>query len=177
MKIFLSIFLLTAVLFSIVACNNSAEDVTSKSTELETNINNTTHTSSDKSSYREIELDLNNYKTYLTYTATSGLDNDGRRYSNFIHTVKGALSFAYYENVVLTFDITYSASINNEQKTYHGKYNLVLNAAGDGEFHANDNELLDSINVPDYIAQRFYTVDDYTISLESISGKVCFSIQ
>ena len=54
---------------------------------------------------------------------------------------------------------------------------MVLNAAGDGEFHANDNELLDSINVPDYIAQRFYTVDDYTISLESISGKVCFSIQ
>ena len=128
---------------------------------------------SDNSSalkHYEIDLDINNYETYLKYKSESFYNSSSGTHLDFTHTISGVLTYAFYENVTITFDITYQTS-GSYPKTYTGVYTVKLNAAGNAEFSADDSKLLEAIECPRY--DRLMTK---TFSIKEVSGKVMFAI-
>lgn len=160
MKKFLSIFLLFVILFSCVSCvgnfDNKPSEPTTNSTTTEATTTTESTTTSDQTSsttddtyspkHYEIELNMENFETYFTCTVENALVG-GKIYTNGKHTISGVLSYAYYENVVVTF---VEKDIKNKQ------YRVPLNAAGDAVFLS-------------------YLYDG-TYSIERVSGKVIFNI-
>ena len=141
MKSFLSILLLTAMLLSCVACT-SDEPQTDSNAELPTEV----LTENNGPKHYEIELNMDNFNTYLTYAVNRKSGSDGR--THYIHTISGVLPYAYYENVVVT------VKINGKE----GSYRIILNAAGNGELDIGDNP------------------NNKTGQIVSVSGKVIFSM-
>ena len=97
MKKFLSIILFIAMLLTAVSCtkadgsannelgaNNSADTIESTPAENLPAVNNAPK-------HYEIELNMDNYRTYLSRTSSGGWS--------------GVLRFAYYENVVAVYEV------------------------------------------------------------------------
>ena len=152
--------------------NNTDDNISdSDEDDIEDNEVNSNENSDNSSALKhyEVDLDLNNYETYLKYTANSSVIS-GATHTNFSHTISGVLTYAFYENVTITFDITYQTS-GSYPKTYTGVYTVKLNAAGNAEFSADDSKLLEAIECPRY--DRLMTK---TFSIKEVSGKVMFAI-
>jgi len=160
-----------------VSSNYLTTDTSSNSNTHQDNKQNTTNTNHeqpddttpsadcDYKKHYEIDLNLDNYQTYLTYTSETTVIS-GAYHNNYTHNIDGVLSFAYYENVVISFDVTYT----NSSKTYHGVYDVLLNAAGDAVFYADTPTLLEKLNC------RYDRMMNKTFTIKSISGKVIFNI-
>ena len=124
-------------------------------------IQSTTASTEDNSSkYYEIDLNLNNYRSYLNYSSKNGLNDRRQIVKNYIHTVSGTLPYAYYENVVITFKVTciYSG------QTYEFPYPVTLDAAGNAEFNLDD------------IGGLSKSGSSISISIAYVAGKVVFSL-
>lgn len=175
MKKFLSIILLTAILLTGVSCTkaddptNNELDSTSETTAenpdmmIEPALKETTEYNGPK--HYEFYLNSFNCKSYLTFSSQSYAGNH-----DYLQIVSGVLTFAYYENVVVTFDVTYE-STGYGGKTYKGEYSVLLNAAGDAEFYVDNPDLLSAIN-----CSNFSTTMKRTFSIKQVSGKVMFSV-
>ena len=139
MKKFLSIILLSLVLFFCVSCNNTNEPVESETNSVNTNSTDNTvgenelnTTNKDESidngsTQSEIELNMDNFTSYLTYTSVE--ETYGMRVRE-VYTVSGALRYAYYKNVVVTFCV--------ESNSADPTFEVSLNAAGDGTFTSDE---------------------------------------
>ena len=150
--------------------NNTYDSV---NTEKDTN-DNTLNTekdtnNSDSLKHHEVDLNINNYETYLKYVAETSVIS-GAYHPKYSHTISGVLTYAYYEDVTVTFDISYKSS-GYQSTTYTGIFTVKLNAAGNAEFSADDEEILNAIGCPRY--DRTMTK---IFSIKQISGKVMFAI-
>ena len=174
MKKLLSIILLIAMLLTAVSCTK-ADGLANN----ELNSNNSTGTIENNvlvnnaPKHYEIVLDETNYHSYLSYSTEKYTRNAGtqyaKTYSNYDHVVSGVLRFAYYENVVVVFDVVYQ----NEDATYKGEYSIALNAAGDAEFCSKDNDILATIEYP---TEKFTSYTKVTFTIKVVSGKVMFTV-
>ena len=160
MKRVVTIILLSLLLFSCVSCNNTSKPEVSVTDDLHAESTNETteETKGDTSVQSVVELNLLNYKSYLTYIPETGKNNTGYIIQNYRHTVSGALRYAYYENVIMTFNVEYVE--NGNKNTI--KYEVLLNAAGDAVFtNGTINKKFDG-----------YYSGTLTVTLESVSGRV-----
>lgn len=126
---------------------------------------------SDYPKHYEIDLTLDNYMSYLNYSVSSTT-----KCLDYTHAISGALTYAYYENVVITFEIIYEnegagEGSGNPYRLYKGEYHVLLNAAGCNTFTADNQNLLNSIDCPEF--NRLF---QKTFTIKSITGKVIFSI-
>lgn len=160
MKSFVSILLLLSMLLLCVSCTVDTPANEFDSSEEHDN----------GSKHYEIDLTLENFSTFLTYSTES---NPGYRTSSpdYYHFISGVLSFAYYENVSVTFEVVYTYDkYTYGGKTYTCEYTVPLNAAGNATFAAYDQDLLDALQVEgsNSASKRTYTIKD-------VSGKVNFT--
>ena len=134
MKRILSFLLMVGLFFSIASCSqqqmSEENDKDDAKSEIETDSSNKLNESQED--IGKIELSINNFTDFFTYTKGSKLSN-GVSYDN-TYTIQGVLDFAYYKDVVITFEVTYQAS-GNEVKT---TYMTHANAAGDVSFWEAD---------------------------------------
>ena len=148
------LFVLTLILSCcLFSCTNSTPPTNNPETPLEPPQN-----------YQKFDLSLDNFShffdveldkpLYKTQTNPKGVGT---------YSITGVLNYAYYDNVIVTLNITYKA--NN--KTYNGEYTVKLNAAGKFSFKTDDIAILTAIN---------YKVYDYStqeqITVKSVSGAV-----
>ena len=167
MKKVLSILLLLCMVFSVIACQKKEDLIATVVSELgiesETESETESSTQSESSNQNAVELDINNYTEFLTFTSETAV-KEGRILKNFKNTVTGALPYAYYENVVVTFDVTY----NTSQGVHQGEFSVNLNAAGGIQFFGDDEALLNSIGctVP------IYSINSRSYTIKNVSGKV-----
>jgi hypothetical protein len=85
------------------------------------------------------------------------------------YTIKGVLTFAYYENVIVTLDVTYTypSGIADNNIVKKGTYTLSLNAAGSATFRTDDPALLQAINCTNYS-----NTTQEQITVKSVTGTV-----
>ena len=173
MKKILSIILLLMVVLSSVSCvknpntpnETETNSVNTNSTEEtvgenELNATNKDESMDNSSIQSEIVLNMDNYKTYLTFTSKTGQNDNGQQVKNYYHTVSGALRFAYYKNVVVTFCVKSKYSYDDNCK--YSTYEVPLNAAGDVSFTCKD---LNS----DFGS---YLYGSFEVTIENVSGEV-----
>lgn len=118
----------------------------------------------------EIQLNKDNFEEFLEYkvefyaTITPRCD---------FYEITGVLTYAYYKDVVITFNAEYLRSNGlGGQIAYKGNYALKLNAAGHNSFYTNDNELLKAINCNKYDNMMI----SYNLTIIEVSGTVIFDI-
>ncbi len=149
------LLVLIIVSLCFVGCNTSVNETSTPS--------NNTETAEEKSTINHYEIDLNleNYWKYINWSQ----DFDECTFS-------GVLSFAYYENVIVTVERTIS-SPEYTTNTYSEKYDIELNAAGN-LLHIKEEKTFDEyrqlLNVSGYMG----SVSD-KITVVGIKGKVIFS--
>ncbi len=61
-----------------------------------------------------VELTLDNYLDYLTIATTT---NSGDMVSSYEHNFSGALDYAYYDNVVITYNLISNSSSSTKTET------------------------------------------------------------
>ena len=170
MKSFLSILLLAAMLLSCAACtsdNPQAEAGTSDNPQADNAPSNTelpteAPTENNGPKHYEIELTKSNYQSYLDLKWN-------KTNSTHAGSLSGVLSFAYYDNVVVTFDVTCQGY--SWEAVHQGEYSILLNAAGNADIYYNDPALLRALKVSSSIQNM-----SPKFTLKSISGKVIFSL-
>lgn len=195
MKSILAILILCSVLLSCVSCSTTDNDkqgncdtsestpannentspnneTTSNTSESTPPNNESTSNSSNNTGLKHYEIDLtaDNYQTFLNFSKEALTINN--RFYNYNYILSGVLSYAYYENVVVTFDITYKYDEGDfgGEYTYQGEYSIVLNAAGNAQFKGSDQAILNAINCP----TKHYG-SDQTITIKKVTGKIIFS--
>lgn len=175
MKKFLSVLLLIAIALLSVACDNTNEpQQSSNKTNSEQGENigtkpveeeqkqDATGEDTTRETQREFELNKDNYQKYLRYTSETAVIA-GAYYENFIHTISGVLSYAFYEDVVVTFYVT----AGSERITYYsGTIKVELDASGYATFYADDPKIASALQA-DYDRQKIYT-----FTIKDIEGKV-----
>ena len=168
MKSVLSILLIIAMLFSCASCVDGSNDDTSTTASTTEKTNETTTAPVDDNAPKHYEIDLNmdNFETYLNYSSEHKVFGNNVTVSDYRHTIAGVLTFAYYENVVVRFSVTYQFA----NKTYQGEYLVKLNAAGCAEFCADDDALLAAISCSSFAAGA-----SKSFSIISVTGKVIFT--
>ena len=149
MKRFIAFLLLTVMLFSLVACDMVGDMINSWSADMEP-INTEPESTTNQHS---VELTMENYATYLDFSYNA---------EDATYNFAGVLSYAYYENVVITIEVpiwSYRTYEVEQTELYYHK----LNAAGDGKIHLDD--ICKSLK----IYGTYFTKEVY---FKGISGKV-----
>ena len=150
--ILLILFLLNGL--AITSCSNNTSNHISSATEKETSQSDTSK------DYRQFDLTMDNFahffyfKEYPASPLNGSTDPGG-------YEVIGVLNYAYYDNVVVTFDVDY------EYHRYTGEYSITLNAAGYVYFPANDKNLLTAIG-----CTNFKRLGDKKVTLTNITGTI-----
>ena len=129
MKRILSFLLMVGLFLSIAACGQKQMSEENDKNETETSSDDKINESQEDTD--KIELSIDNFTDFFTYT--KGLKYNGVAYYN-AYTVQGVLDFAYYKDVVITFEVTYQVSENEVKTTYM----THTNAAGDVSFWEAD---------------------------------------
>lgn len=136
MKTFLSILLLVSVLFASVSCYHSSTDNPGSESNTKDDLNAAAETTDEPTGsittapildngpkHYEIDLTLENFGMYLSYSAANASRGN---YVFYNHNISGVLSYAYYVNVIVTI------AVNGKE------YKIPLNAAGNGLCSTSD---------------------------------------
>ena len=118
----------------------------------------------------EIELNKDNYEKYIKYSVTETTANALNKTGNF-YDFKGVLSYAYYKDVAVTLNATYTTPSWEGGKTYTFNFSVDLDAAGNFSFYTNNQIALDKLNWAYY-----YPGTTSEIVVTAVSGKVIFDI-
>lgn len=113
----------------------------------------------------EIALNMQNFNEFLEYKYTYsslGIRPDVPNSKGHSYFVTGVLSFAYYQNVVVTFRMTRTDT--NQYRDFQVK----LNAAGAGGFYQADQIYKESTSI--------LGSSDVTVSIKNVTGMVIFDI-
>lgn len=103
----LTTFLLPLLALGLAGCTNNAV---------------ATSASGPSMTKHEVTLSMSNYQTYFDVTASSHTESMVGTFTKYIFM--GCLNYAFYSNVVVTFDVTSS--------TASSTITLALNAGGNG---------------------------------------------
>ena len=148
---FLSL-LLCLVMILLVGCSGIVNTTTDHSSQ----------TDNSQSYVYEVTLTKDNYWKYLDWDKT---------HSQFT----GVLSFAYYEDVVMTLRRTISAPEYTENSYVEEAFSVELNAAGCQGYSLKSYTVAEVQELLNYHA--YMSTWHYDIEITSISGKVLFSIK
>ena len=183
MKLLLSIILIFTILFSSTSCiltkvpiNNTdttsdstspctADSTQEESEDLPPKVSSTTHSGLK---HYEIKLNSENFTNYLAYSSETVHIIGSGYHSDYTHKIEGVLSFAYYEDVVVSFEVTYEDPYSD--KIHKGIYSVPLNASGCAEFSADNPTLLNAIK------GTYDRSMNKTFTIIYVSGKVIFNI-
>ena len=153
MAIVTAIFMLS----TFVACDDGKSDTSNGDSD-----------STNQAHHYEIDLTLSNFDEFISFTSNY------TPYTNFedYHELKGTLTYAYYENVTVTFDVEYIENgYNYEDTVYSGNFEIKLDASGSNGFYANDAKLLRAIN---YTSYQKHKSKSRKVTLARVSGRVIF---
>ena len=113
--------------------------------------------------YKQFDLTVDNFEHFFYFKSSlNGLQAYNTH--SYIYEVIGVLNYAYYDNVIVTFDVVY---IQNN-KSYKGKYSLTLNASGYTSFTSKDSELLNAVGCAYYD----FDTTEVEITVETVTGKI-----
>ena len=179
MKKLLIALLTFAMLFSLVACEGTdTPEITKSTPSAANNTADSNQATTDSTTpviqqpinnQRVIELNMDNYQSFLTCSTGN------------ISSVSGVLLYAYYENVVVTYNVIYQPkSYYPGADSYQGDFSIVLNAAGNATFSIESSDVLavlKPVNGNSYedLTDLGLAGYDKTITLKSVSGKVIFT--
>ncbi|MBR7141697.1 MAG: hypothetical protein IKD03_06075 [Clostridia bacterium] len=153
------LFVLTLILSCcLFSCTNSTPPTNNPETPLEPPQN-----------YQKFDLSLDNFSHFFDFSYTRGVYGTYNPSVADTYTIKGVLTFAYYENVIVTLDVTYTypSGIGNTDIVKKGTYTLSLNAAGSATFRTDDPALLQAINCTNYS-----NTTQEQITVKSVTGTV-----
>lgn len=145
------------------ACGNEQLDTSTEDADLTNQLPN-------QPTHYEIDLTLSNFDKFINFTSNY------TPYTNFEdhHELKGVLTYAYYENVTVTFYVEYIENgYNYDDIVYSGNFVINLDASGSNSFYANDAHLLRAIN---YTSYAKYKSKSRKVMLVGVSGRVIFSL-
>ena len=114
----------------------------------------------------EIDLSMQNFDDFLEYEYTYSYLGVSPQYPNskgHSYLVTGVLSFAYYQNVIVTFRMT-----KNDTNQYRD-FNVKLNAAGNGGFYQADQIYKETTT-------QLGGGYGFTVSIQNVSGTVIFDM-
>ena len=119
--------------------------------------------SDTQSNVYNIELDKDNYWKYLNWDQKNS-------------TFTGVLTFAYYENVVITLKRTISSPEYTDSTFTEPEFSVELNAAGCQQYTLKSYTMEEMVKLLhyDYVYLGGWTWD---LEITSISGRVLFSIE
>ena len=163
-------FLLICTLFMLTACSSKKTTTTIVTTDEHGAIED------DKNKRYEFDLTMDNYWKFFDNIQEEYMVG-ANSYDPIIYTNKGILSYAYYEDVIITFELSYTMhnpyAENEEDKLKHkviGNVYLPLKADGYGIFTYGYN-----YPVEGETSTSLYWADRY-LKVVGISGKVIFSM-
>ena len=169
MKRVLSFLLIIGLFFGVVACSKKTTDEEiggdNKKSEIETSLNDKSNLNDKPNEVQgdldEIELSINNFTEFFTYE--KGLKKNSATAGQYwyAYTIHGVLDFAYYKDVVITFDVTYQ--VTSTQNKVKRTYIVHTNAAGDVSFFEKD--AAKSLGISEYYKISF--------NVKSVSGMIC----
>lgn len=114
----------------------------------------------------EIDLSMQNFYDFLEYEYTYSYLGVSPEYPNskgHSYLVTGVLSFAYYQNVIVTFRM-----MKNDTNQYR-EFDVKLNAAGNGGFYQADQ-------IYKEITTQLGGGYGFTVSIQNVSGTVIFDM-
>ena len=123
----------------------------------------------------EKDLTMSNFAEFFESSITA---TDQSVYAGIVISLKGALSYAYYENVTVTYCMKIKNRYSNAGGSiidYTGYFKLQANAAGNLYATYKYNELPQGLS-PAYPESETSTNVDRSVSVHEISGKVTFRI-
>lgn len=134
--------------FVSTSCTSNASSEISLLDDSEVCSQTETSQSDNNQKYQEFNLSVNNFSYFFDFTCSRDISAD-----QDIYKVIGVLDYAYYDNVIITFDVVYTIDSNyygKEKRVYNGAYSIALNAAGDASFYCDNPELLKAIGWDSY---------------------------
>lgn len=160
------IIVLSMCLCAFCACptpNNPSNDNQSQN-------NNDTNNNGMK--HYEISLNKNNFEEYIEYKVTIPTYATANSPKKDTYEFKGALSYAYYKDVTITYYAEYSNydGLGGEIVS-KGNFTIKLNAAGNYIFYTNDEKILKAINCSTYT-----NLTNKSLTITAVSGTVIFDI-
>ena len=169
-KIILPIIMI--IPFALCGCDNTNKVNNSSKNES----SNIIGVETDKTKRYDIDLTVNNYWKYLDITGD--FEASYYSYKSLSYSVSGVLSYAYYEDVMITFDYCggyYNSYTNTKNdKEYHANIYANLNAAGNDSGSIAYNYVPTNIT-PEFKDDSFYSYDR-KLSIKSITGTIHFAI-
>lgn len=149
------------------ACSSDSSTKIDQLADNENGNNEETSKTNNSQKYKEFDLSVDNFNYFFDFTSSFDIPANEEYYK-----VIGVLNYAYYDNVVVTFDVVYTIGSNNRygevEETYVGEYSVALNAAGYASFYNNDSDLLDAIGL------KFNTSEDpkRQFTVKAVTGKI-----
>jgi hypothetical protein len=138
--------------------NNSNIDTLSNIESTDFNISISSSNESETKDYRELDLSVDNFEHFFNFTfSRNSVARD-------VYEVTGVLGYAYYDNVLVTFDVVYTKG----EDIYKGAYTIKLNAAGYGYFYADDAKLFQTIGCDTYYSSAITK----NVTVKAVTGKV-----
>ena len=132
-------------------------------------------TDENQKSRTVIELNESNYWKYININFSGNHDDEKPAVS---YEINGVLDYAFYEDVVLAFDVIYYADGQPEEEYLSYTMRIACNAAGDAKF---ETTYLGTTNVS---VGKWLGVDgdlisfinyNWKIHFKSVSGKVIYT--
>lgn len=165
------VFLIAVViLLSICACTFCACPAPDNSSNNNQNQNNNVANNGMK--HYEISLNKDNFEEYIEYKVTIPTYAPANSPKKDTYEFKGALSYAYYKDVTITYYAEYSNSDGLGGKIVNkGSFTVKLNAAGNYIFYTNDEKILKAINCSIYT-----NLTNKNLTITAVSGTVIFDI-
>ena len=120
----------------------------------------------------EISLNKDNFEDYVECKVTSFPYSSSAYPKRDFYEYKGALTYAYYKDVKVTFYVEYSNDDGLGGKVfYQGNYTIKLNSSGNNSFYTNDEAILKAIN-----CNRYTTTTTKSFTITAVTGTVIFDI-
>lgn len=153
--IILIVFVLTILVgcFSLTACSESKNNTVEQSGTNEQNA----------MKHYEIALNMQNFDYFLEYEYTFAYNTANPNNKGSSYLIEGVLSFAYYQNVFVTFRIT------KVDTTTYKDFDIKLNAAGNGGFYTSDKIYTDTV-------AQLGGDSNLSVSIQNIRGTIIFDV-
>lgn len=135
----------------------------------------------DKIKRYDISLNTENYWKYIDITGVFDLNKN--KYDYLIYKINGVLSFAYYEDIIITFDYYVHQINGTTEYNHHADIEVKLNAGGNCQESIIRYDDV-SYNFTPALVSHMYGQNNVTslydydrhLSVKNISGIVRFSI-
>lgn len=125
-----------------------------------------------------VELTNDNYWQYLNVSEGNDFA-EANSETALSGSIRGVLDYAYYEDVVLIYEVAYRADHSDWENAKRYEVKVTLNAAGDADFEVTYNGIAVPVNGVGYADSE--TVNELygyyrNLFFKSVSGKVIYTV-